>query len=1071
MIDSPDPFERLEALNAQFDIWIDDEDYDNVHNATELVAELTELVASCFTDETCSNKSDTKVTWQRLLSWDFSKAPVASVSGEEIDPTAHSSGHAWSILFFAKLLRAHILQRGTDCYLRRLDDVASCLESQLPRVESKDPATAKLAVLCLLEMSALSIGYEILGFAERARRVLRDHSEPTKEGELFQWFYDLWARYNIGLAYFHDGCYQKAVSEFDWIIRNIRQPEEKIGDKSSRADKQGFCNARFGKLLLYFPGVLYRADVQLKLQLAYHALKTLEELFLDEAEESGFYKGVKAKLIQVEAHQQMDRLDCSRELLGQVGNDLELPISLTSTESCEIPHIAIDAGLQNVKVRFLGILVDHYLAVLDGQRLENGKAETWPRIDYLKELNRGFIHSYYRSVRLNAPDRQGYFEQLAKYFSWLAKARRKAEEHGDDRVVDTKAIGAVALELYRQHTNQLLGNHLFLALFDRVQQGGEPAEHDPALCVICTDNSIDLKRLKPDHYSDFTDGILAFFESFNDARQLDSDKEDLIKKLISLERGSRENLRIRDLELRYKSREIVDKLNEEYSKCVRCFPGCPPTSEPYGQEQFTDLEACMRLTNGGSSLNVYDYEKLMGDWFGRFFDPLGERSIHERIGSSLHFLGLQRWNSTSPALGRSIGGGYLLYRTDENGVVNLGIAIDPGFDFVRNLFRMGFSLGDIDIVLLSHAHADHVRDVESILLLLVELAKRDKRRKRLHVILTLGIYRRLEYIIEDPGLRYYIEPYVIDIDKEIDTGYFEGLSKEDSKVKFAFTLADNPLMDYRPVLPDDRVPDPDVTIWPTRAYHDDLSGYSDSFGFRIHFSGSEQEPFVFGYTGDTKWVYPAIEDPSCGDRTIEEVAKQYTKCDTILVHLGSLIDQDKRDGKYHFAHYGPGGDPKSSCDSLIRSKNHPYLPGVLRLLSTLSRSSRKNRPLILLSEFGEELRGGIRSDLVSRLSNLYKQRFDFLPVDVGVDVLLRLPSKHPNAQERPTVLCVLCEGFVRPEKARFIGYGKDEGLFCVCDTCSKGTARNVLRDRLRRLYEEGRELRTNFGAKSGAGSG
>ncbi|GAG92357.1 unnamed protein product [marine sediment metagenome] len=115
----------------------------------------------------------------------------------------------------------------------------------------------------------------------------------------------------------------------------------------------------------------------------------------------------------------------------------------------------------------------------------------------------------------------------------------------------------------------------------------------------------------------------------------------------------------------------------------------------------------------------------------------------------------------------------MLYHTDANGYVDMGIAIDPGFDFVRNLFHMGFSLYDIDIVLISHAHLDHIRDFESIVLLLNELKVREGKKRRIHMILTLGAYRRLEHIVEDPTFRYFIEPYIIDIN---DGAWFDLLN-------------------------------------------------------------------------------------------------------------------------------------------------------------------------------------------------------------------------------------------------------------------------------------------------------
>ena len=199
--------------------------------------------------------------------------------------------------------------------------------------------------------------------------------------------------------------------------------------------------------------------------------------------------------------------------------------------------------------------------------------------------------------------------------------------------------------------------------------------------------------------------------------------------------------------------------------------------------------------------------------------------------------------------------------------VSYGIAIDPGFDFIRNLFHMGFSLNDIDIVLISHAHIDHIRDFESIVTLLFELAKRKKQYRKVHVILTLGIYKRLKYIIENPNLRMHIEPYIIDIDREIETSYFENLS--DEKYSFRFELVEDGVSRLKPIISGEG--DCKIRISPTRAYHDDHSGYSDSFGFLIDVRlPGENNDMTIGYTGDTKWIYSEVKDPIMNDRISEQ---------------------------------------------------------------------------------------------------------------------------------------------------------------------------------------------------------
>ena len=1133
-------FEELEKLNAQIDVWIDDEDYSNIYDHTTGIKPNNDrlpnhnqtaesYINACFPEvnkdqeeqeEYCTYGKDKDNKWQQALGYDINTLPVVKVGGEDLD----SLDKYWSHLFYAKLLRAKIKQKGIDCYTRRLDEVAVYLERHLPQQSGQDGWVTRLTLIYLMELSAVSMNWESLGFAERARRVITDakHSQRVKktaEKAPYE-FYELWAGFNIGVAYFHRGYYRKAVQEFNRIIWQV----EKWGKNTQNWT---FFKKNHGVALLYLPAILYRAEVQLKLQFAYHALDTLNERFqenkfVDITKEKNPQKEIRAMIIDAEAYQQLGRLDKSWACLDKaykkppknvgavcLGHRLEAKPPTTQRERFIDLLIAdhlnwLKREGEDERINQKGDLELRYIIKND----RTGKGEIATAKDYEKAVGKAssylnnlieIFSTYHDVVKYHAYNRSGYFQQLAKYLGWLAKAAnfKRSDPNfaceREEKVVSgaRKKIAEIAIELYNKARRD--GLLLDEDKLDKPKSG----------CPYCSAKGIDLRRLGAEHYKWFTDDMLEFFK----LEEIDKGKKKFVSRLIKREQRYGEDLRIHDLELRYEYygekellRELLkDNENEEerqsspHEKCAEwlCW------REQENQVKSLGLPMCGNNEDREDShLISDDYIKIMQDWDDYYLRQLRSPSTHENHQKGgFYFMGLQRWNSASPAKGYSVGGGYLLYHLNKDSKeVDMGIAIDPGFDFVRNLFHMGFSLDDIDIVLISHAHLDHIRDFESIVMLLSELNKRGKREKRVHVILSLGAYRRLKHIVEDPGFRYFVEPYIIDVDREIRDGYFEekiiqefcfepvtdNKKRENSKG----TANDrkkgdsNPIERFRAVLSKE---DPDSCLWakirPTRAYHDDKTNYSDSFGFLIELNEKNQDNLTFGYTGDTRWVYPNMPDPlekkdKHKERKIEDIAKQYEGCDVLLVHLGSLVGKDKNNNsRVPFAQYDQchRNDNEYRCEKLVRENDHPYLIGMLRLLSRLYKSlpegNHSDMPLVLVSEFGEELRGTIRNDFIQRLREVYKQRMGFLPVDVGLNVQMgKKGGAQGNSRDNRCackVWCVQCNHFVNIDEADFELYGTDHALYCVCKTCRKATPVNVLQDSLRQLYEVGLELRNN----------
>ncbi len=96
--------------------------------------------------------------------------------------------------------------------------------------------------------------------------------------------------------------------------------------------------------------------------------------------------------------------------------------------------------------------------------------------------------------------------------------------------------------------------------------------------------------------------------------------------------------------------------------------------------------------------------------------------------SAIEFVCMRRYSSPFPLLPRpsafrALGGGYFLrlHRTKDDPHKDegpFGVVVDPGVDFVENLYRTGFSLSDIDMIAITHDHVDHLGALDPLLSLL-----------------------------------------------------------------------------------------------------------------------------------------------------------------------------------------------------------------------------------------------------------------------------------------------------------------------------------------------------------------
>ena len=1176
----------LEIINEVIDLCIDSESYKYLDQIIILKGRAKAGINALLKKNQSDKDED---EWEKVLKRGFQKFPVKEIclpidlvstqllpDQDRTIPLDKSADQTsllklWSHIFWSKRLRAIILEKNNKgIWLKRYEEILLLLERHSYDKEevkgekdTKDYQRTKINYL--MELSAAAQGEASLGYAERARDVLnklyKDHNDPERG------FYDRWISWNKGTAYQHSGRNQKAVLEFNWVIKKFwHQSSAKNKKQSSKNDKKDEkeiedfilrgCRkdkgARYFAIVLEFltnivPAYLQRAAINLKFQLGYHARQTLNDKDLDNLldkiiggnvgnilHDAAFHLQQRIELLRIEALLQLEQLDDVQNKLEKTYQVIFSHDSIPEV-SC-LPKYKTKLNPKAIQIQLVEQIVSWLLArereeggqdnceaviadLINSLKTEASQDEIGKKLLLLKDMAQRFLavsievkKTYWSWVKDNQFDELIYFSRWAQFLKQGSGLLKKL------RTFLSKLEKITPSEDYAKRIKEARNSILeaIITLYcARRQKLPLPTNK-----TVKHKEILKLERFRSDDRPDFISGLSAFYKEMSTLFRSNN---------VSLKKAAQEIFKREKVESPFKELRddhfnvlaALDEFESEFgeNQQIGSLKRCNERLIWEGEDAVNDCEKhCISTKNGlfakGSFWNLLkcsnarhsidkcefelsgdNYEKIMKDAEEHFKKHLKSNSYQSPQKEALHFLGLQRWNSLTPAQGRSIGGGYFLYRTDKKGVVDLGIAIDPGFDFVRNLFRMGFSLRDVDIVLISHAHPDHLWDFESMVQLLHELKDKEQITKRLNVIFTLGSYRRLEHIINNPVLRGFINPLVIDIRKEIDPHFFDYLGPDHDGVEsipncFNFRFSgDNrnsthgyKAMRWEPVLsPDESNNNESIKIWPTRAYHDDYSDRSDSFGFIIQFSGitsiRSNKSFSFGYTGDTKWVGDDLYNQKCpiyssceenyGDSEAKwkNVATQYKNCDVLLLHLGSLIEHNQNDS---FASY----TDHKKCAELVRKKNHPYLIGMIRLLRSLYNECchEETDKLLLLSEFGEELRGGIRIDLIKRFQNGLiikdiKKDWRILPVDVGLDILLHdytSPEKQKSDQHkcRFKFLCVLCDKFCSINEVEYTRFGHDEAIFHICKTCDKAEPFDVRQTKLRQLYEIGRELRT-----------
>ncbi|TRZ89769.1 MAG: MBL fold metallo-hydrolase [Methanosarcinales archaeon] len=1142
----------LEKINEIIDLCIDRELYEYIDKILVLSETADSIVLKLKDDGKADfNYSFPEVPFLNISLPDKIVAPRSDLpkvifSQEHFQKENNRLLRSWSYLFWAKRIRAELLKKNTRPWIDRYDDLTLFLEVHMPRAEDKGSFNHKdfnrTMFNFLMELSAISQGEASLGYAERARRILKE-GLGLKSGDPQRASYDRWISYNKGIACQHMvERNQFALSEFNWAIKEFWKDNKDENKKTYEKDDDAL---EF--LLNIAPATLQCASIYLKLQLGYHTLQTLADKDINEwlanlkkATECDLFKYAathlmnRINLYKLEALLQLGYIkDAEDRLFKETYQDIFGQEKFTwSGDSTKLPTWNSEGRLA-IQSQLVEHTVFWFLEKARKLSLQDEEIKNFENREMLAERLDAVRDCYWRWAEGNYDDERVYFSRWAQFLKVTVDLIKTDAKILEDTTPRDTSMSPQDIEKTLSKCNKMIIDALIDLYLSR--HGMLPVVREQRKQYK---NALELENFRSDDLPDVDRGLLTFYEEMNEISKNRSNGKPHILKQIVIDSFNKSSFKPNDVTdffdlLRENHLRFLDALdeyeeqfgnNQKIKALKRCnqrimwidqkgSEACKSClkAEGLNQANFQGLLKCGAVSDAvadknilkldsehtfyRSDLNDRDYENIMSNAEGEFIEHLEPSSKHLPKEAALHFVGLQRWNSLTPAQGRSVGGGYFLYHTGANGIVDLGIAIDPGFDFVRNFFRNGFSLKDLDIVLISHAHPDHLWDFESIVQLLHDLDNKKRIKHQINVILTLGIYQRLQHIITNQELRQFMNPLVIDIRKEVDPGFFKNLGQvpsennksKEEKLKYCFKFiqkqeeekgTDAPI--WKSILPginDSSNSNRVVEVWPTCAYHDDYSEISDSFGFKvkINFSDHDEKAFRFGYTGDTKWVgndlynngcplqnyqddFSCINEHKDHEPLWKDVASQYNECDAVLIHVGSLIDHKSKDkNKRIFKYYS---DPRK-CENLIRDENHLYLMGLIRFLRSLCGNSNDKNKLILIGEFGEELRGGIRTDITKRLQYAIKGAPPILPVDVGLDILFPEKSNSDSiANNSFRFMCAICEMPHSIDHIEFYRFGHDEAIFYLCKTCLKATPSDVRQTKLQQLYEIGRELKT-----------
>lgn len=428
---------------------------------------------------------------------------------------------------------------------------------------------------------------------------------------------------------------------------------------------------------------------------------------------------------------------------------------------------------------------------------------------------------------------------------------------------------------------------------------------------------------------------------------------------------------------------VAYKTEIEKVSCSNCYP-CLHCKRYFWEELG---EFLFNIRNEEKQRKKYIPLKMLPDKIARNLEPsVGTSELYRaRAGKKSDefwdkLIVLKGMSSSTPTMLNSIfdtdefdGGGFFF------NFHGYGVAIDPGYHFMRNLHHYGLSVLDIDAVIITHEHIDHNNDM------------------RLLDDVHYSVYRYGKANAKGHQIKWYMDSVsykLATILQESNSGFNEKanllycVNPEDGKDTAHDGTGDFSIQKEFKLTNDIK-----LEIFPTQHIVDDKGGYSKhTFGCRFVLEAEGKKTTVV-YTSDTRYF--------------QKLVSEVNDADILIANISGIYEDDYMKVKEKSTHLGYYG-----CYYLLRKCFEEY---------------KKYPRFMLLSEFWSG-KSDIRYDVSSQLSSELKE--------VNISEIYVLPAERGMTLDldKQKIQCSQCGGY----SDRII-VKKPSGLYekinVVCDSC------------------------------------